>query len=107
MGRYLSASRVEAGSLRLTDMSVRAHDGRDLGKLVGFVVDSDTHCIRSLVVDSGSSQLEVPMGPIQLDPLGRSLKLVQNGGDATTFAADACPPVEDADLWVPVFHSAA
>jgi hypothetical protein len=25
----------------------------------------------------------------------------------TAFSADACPPVEDADLWVPVFHSAA
>lgn len=107
MGRYLPASRVQAGSLRLSDMSVRAHDGRDLGKLVGFVVDSGAHRIRSLVVDSGSTQLEVPMGPIQLDPLGLSLKLVENGGDATIFSAAACPPVEDADLWVPVFHSAA
>ena len=48
-----------------------------------------------------------PMGPLQLDPQGRSLKLVHNGGDVTAFSADACPPVEDADLWVPVFHSAA
>ena len=107
MGRYLPATRVQAGSLRLSEMRVRAHDGRDLGKLVGFVVDSGAHRICSLVVDAGSSQLEVPMGPIQLDPQGLSLKLVQNGGDATAFSAAACPPVEDADLWVPVFHSAA
>jgi hypothetical protein len=89
-------------------MSVKANDGRELGKLVGFVVDPDAHRINSLVVDSGAGQLEVPMGPLQLDPQGRSLKMVDCTADTpTVFSAGTIPVIEDAELWVPVFHSAA
>jgi sporulation protein YlmC with PRC-barrel domain len=107
-GRYLPAERVHAGSLQLSDLSVRAHDGRELGKLAGFVIDPGAHCIRSLVLQSDAAQVEVPMGHIQIDSQGRTLRLVDASTDGLkTFAADAMPVVEDADLWVPVFHSAA
>ena len=107
-GRYLPAARVHAGSLQLSDLSVRANDGRELGKLAGFVIDPRAHCIRSLVLQAESTQLEVPMGHVQLDSQGATLRLVDTSSDVLkTFTAEAVPEVDDADLWVPVFHSAA
>ena len=107
-GRYLPAARVHAGSLPLRDLSVRANDGRELGKLAGFVIDPSSHCIRSLVLQADSAQLEVPMGHIQLDSQGESLRLVDVSADALKeFTAGIVPVVEETDLWVPVFHSAA
>jgi hypothetical protein len=108
MGRYLPASRVQAGSCRLDDMCVKANDGRELGRLIGFVVDPGAHRIRSLVVESDARQLEVPMGPLQLDPRAQSLQMVDCPADApTAFSLENTPVIEDAELWVPVFHSAA
>jgi hypothetical protein len=107
-GRYLPAARVHAGSLQMRDLSVRAHDGRELGKLAGFVIDTRAQCIRSLVLQAESTQLEVPMGHIQIDSQGATLRLVDTSSDMLkTFTAEAVPVVDDADLWVPVFHSAA
>jgi hypothetical protein len=107
-GRYLPAARVNAGSLRLSDVSVRASDGRELGKLAGFVIDPGAHCIRSLVLDRDASQLELPMGHIQLDPDGRTLTIVDDSSSVVkSFAAESVPVVQDEDLWVPFFHSAA
>ena len=107
-GRYLPAARVNAGSLRLSDVSVRANDGRELGKLAGFVIDPGAHCIRSLVLQGDASQLEMPMGQVQLDPDRRTLTIVDDSsGTVRAFAADTCPVVQDEDLWVPYFHSAA
>jgi hypothetical protein len=107
-GRYLPANRVKAGSLRLGRLTVRASDGRELGKLAGFVIDSGAHRIRSFVVDAANQQLELPMGHVQFDPAARSLRLLDESDAAMTrpFSADL-PMVEDDDLWVPFFHSAA
>jgi hypothetical protein len=107
-GRYLPAARVNAGSLRLSDVRVRANDGRELGKLAGFVIDPGAHCIRSLVLDGGASQLELPMGHVQLDHDRRTLTVVDDSTSRVkTFAAESIPVVQDEDLWVPFFHSAA
>ena len=107
-GRYLPAARVNAGSLRLSDVSVRTHDGLELGKLAGFVIDPRAHCIRSLVVDGDSSQLELPMGHVQLDSDRCTLTLVDDASTPLkTFAAGTVPVVQDEDLWVPLFHTAA
>jgi hypothetical protein len=91
--RYLPASRVKAGSLRLGRLTVRSSDGRELGKLVGFVVE----------------QVEVPMGPLQFDAAARSLLLIgaSTPPHTTPFLADRLPVMEDDDLWVPFFHTAA
>lgn len=107
-GRYLPAARVNAGSLRLSDVSVRTHDGRELGKLAGFVIDPGAHCIRSLVLHGNPSPLELPMGHVQLDSAGGTLTLVDDASAVLkTFAAGSVPVVQDEDLWVPLFHSAA
>lgn len=106
-GRYLPAARVNAGSVRLTDVSVRTHDGRKLGTLAGFVIDPGAHCIRSLVLDGDSSQMELPMGQVQLDSDSCTLTLVDDATPLKAFAANSIPVVQDEDLWVPLFHTAA
>jgi hypothetical protein len=90
-------------------LTVRSSDGRELGKLVGFVIERGAYRIRSLVVESVDAQVEVPMGPLQFDAPARSLRLI--GGavpvHTTPFLADCLPVMEDDDLWVPFFHTAA
>ena len=103
--RYLPASRVEAGSRPLGCLSVMASDNREIGKLVGFVIDD--HQIRSLVVESDDSNIEVPMGPVQFDQATGTLRIVQPNDGRHAFAVDSLPQVTTDDLWVPFFHSAA
>jgi PRC-barrel domain len=105
--RYLPAGRVKAGGLRLGRLSVRTRTGQEIGKLLGFVVEMGAHQIWGLVVQSGESQLAIPMGPMQLDPLSRSLRLVQTDVPVARFVPDSVPTVADEDLWVPLFDSAA
>ena len=49
--KYLSALRTEARDLGLARLSVRAADDRELGKLLGFVIDPRTQQISSLVLE--------------------------------------------------------
>jgi hypothetical protein len=107
--RYLPASRVKAGSLRLGRLSVWSSDGRELGKLIGFVVEAGEHCIRSLVVEASDRQLEVPMGPVQFDATSRSLRMLPGSQPVAPvpFSADRLPVIDDQDLWVPLFTTAA
>ena len=105
--RYLPASRVKAGGLRLGRLSVRRRSGQEIGKLLGFVVEMGTHQIWGLVLESGDSKLVVPMGPMQFDPQSRSLRLVQHEGPVAEYATDSVPMVADEDLWIPFFHTPA
>ncbi|HET7220527.1 MAG TPA: hypothetical protein VFJ02_20885 [Vicinamibacterales bacterium] len=108
--RYLPASRVKAGSLRLGRLSVHDSDGRELGKLKGFIVEAGELAISGLVVEAADAEeLEVPMGPLQVDALSRSLRLISGPtGDAMVpFSADRVRMIDDADLWVPLFTTAA
>jgi len=103
--RYLPAECVKAGTVGLCRLSVRARSGHEIGKLVGFVIDA--HHIRSLVVQSGASTLEIPMGFVQFDSFTRSLRLHSEDVEGKAFAADSVPQISADDLWVPLFHSAA
>lgn len=107
--RYLPASRVKAGSLRLGRLSVRSSDGREMGKLIGFVVEPGRHCIRGLVVEGPHAQIEVPMGPVQFDIGSRSLRMLPGSQPeaAVPFSVDRVPVIDDADLWVPMLNTAA
>jgi hypothetical protein len=105
-GRYLPATRVKAGGLRLGRLSVRARTGREIGKLLGFVVDMHAHQICGLIVESAETQLVVSMSPMQFDPLSRSLRLVQSDVPTAEFRPDSLPMVSDEDLWVPIFNAA-
>ena len=107
--RYLPASRVKAGSLRLGRLSVRASDGREMGKLKGFIVEEGERAIRSLVVEAPDADLEIPMGPVQFDAASRSLRLLPDATSIgpTPFSSDGVPMIDDADLWVPLFTTAA
>ena len=63
--RYLPATRTEARSLCLGRLSVRTQDDRELGTLLGFVVDPGDSHICSLVMEvagtAGSQQVELPI----------------------------------------------
>jgi hypothetical protein len=104
---YLPASRVKAGSLRLGRLSVRTSDDHEIGKLLGFIVESGTHRIQSLVVEAPDAHVAVSMGPVQFDAASRALRLVESDAYAVRFSADSLPTMPEDDLWVPIFHSAA
>jgi hypothetical protein len=106
--RFLPASRVKAGSLRLGRLAVRTSDGCEIGKLLGFVVDAATHQLCSLVIQADERPLEVPMSPLQFDPKGRALRLVnRERPEGRPFVISSLPHVTVEDLWIPMFHSAA
>lgn len=106
--RYLPANRVRAGSLRLNRLSVCGNDGYEMGKLKGFIVGEGERSIRSLVVEAPTTELEVPIAPMQFDASSRSLRLL--GGSlahAVPFAADRVPEIDESELWVPLLNTAA
>ena len=106
--RYLPATHVKADGLRLGRLSVRTSDDQEIGKLLGFVIDTNIHRICSIVVERQDTPFEVGMAPFQFDPGTRSMRLVQSGDvQGRPFSPDAIPHVSVEDLWVPLFHSAA
>ena len=110
--KYLPALRTEARDLGLARLSVRAADDRELGKLVGFVIDSRAQTISSLVLEvadgTGSQQVAVPMAPLRLDTERQALRLIHSGTlPAMSFRPESVAQVEENDLWIPFIHSAA
>jgi hypothetical protein len=110
--RYLPAIRTKARSLRLGRLSVRTADDRELGKLVGFLIDPRNHHIRSLVMEvvdgAGMQQVELPMVPLRLDAESRALRMVErHGPPPTVFRAESVSQIDEDDLWIPLFHTAA
>ena len=110
--KYLPALRTEARDLRLARLSVRGADDRELGKLVGFVIDPRAQTISSLVLEvvdgTGSQQVAVPMAPLCLDAESHALRLIHSGTlPAMAFRPESVAQVEENDLWIPFIHSAA
>jgi hypothetical protein len=113
--RYLPAIRTKARSLRLGRLSVRTVDDRELGKLMGFLIDPDNHHIRSLVMEvvdgAGMQQVELvelPMVPVRLDAESHALRMVEPDGPLpTVFRAESVSQFDEDDLWIPLFHTAA
>jgi hypothetical protein len=105
---YLPATRVKADGLRLGRLSVRTSDDQEIGKLLGFVIDTNAHRICSLVIERQDASFEVAMAPFQFDPGTRSIRLIQSAAvEGRPFSPDDIPHVSVEDLWVPLFHSAA
>lgn len=110
--KYLPALRTEARDFRLARLSVRASDDRELGTLVGFVIDPQGQQISSLVLEvadgTGSQQVAVPMVPLCLDAERRALRLLHSGALPTmAFRPGSVSQVEEDDLWIPFIHTAA
>ena len=110
--KYLPALRTEARNLGLARLSVRAADDRELGKLVGFVIDPRAQTISSIVLEvadeTGSQQVAVPMVPLRLDAERQALRLIHSGTlPSMSFRAESVAQVEEDDLWIPFIHSAA
>jgi hypothetical protein len=110
--RYLPAIRTKARSLRLGRLSVRTLDDRELGRLLGFVIDPRGHHICSLVMEvvdpAGTQQVELSMVPLRLDVESRALRMVDPGTPRMmAFRAEFVSQVDEDDLWIPFFHTAA
>jgi hypothetical protein len=109
---YLPATRTKVRSRRLGPVSVRSSDGRELGTLAGFVLDSHGHHLCSLVMDvvgaDGTQQVELPMVPVSFDAEAHALRLVQAGAPVMmAFRPESVSDVDEDDLWIPIVHSAA
>jgi sporulation protein YlmC with PRC-barrel domain len=105
--RYLPAGRAKAAGFRLGRLRVCASNGREIGKLLGFIIDTRTSKIYSMVVESDDATLELPMSSAQFDIIDRTLRLVEPDVHATTFQPESVPHVDVEDLWVPTFDTAA
>jgi hypothetical protein len=110
--RYLPAIRTKARSLRLGRLSVRTVDDRELGTLVGFLIDQRNHHIHSLVMEvvdgAGMQHVELPMVPLRLDAESHALRMVEPyGPPPTAFRAESVSQIDEDDLWIPFFHTAA
>jgi hypothetical protein len=110
--RYLPAIHTKARSLRLGRLSVRTLDDRELGKLIGFVIDPRRHHICSLVMEvvdaAGTQQVELPMMPLRLDAESHALRLLEpHAPPATAFQPESVSQIQEDDLWVPFFDTAA
>jgi hypothetical protein len=113
--RYLPASRVRESGQRHggqgAGLSLRTLDGQDVGVVQGFVLEPRSARIRSLVIETGAGQRELPIAPLQYDPKARVLRIMSPTSEAdiegVDFAPGSLPVVSDDDLWVPIFHTAA
>jgi hypothetical protein len=108
---YVPASRTKARNLRLIRMSVRTSDDRELGKLMGFVLDRPGH-ISGLVMEvpasTGAQQVEVPLVPLQIDANSNALRLIDTDHPRMTrFQAESTPQIDEYELWVPLFEDSA
>ena len=105
--RYLPAERVFIDGFSFSRLTVRTTDDRIVGRLLGFVVDPPTRRVRSLVVEAGIAQLEIPLGSTQLDATSLALRI---GGDSPwwrEFHGETIPQFGDDDLLEVLFHTAA
>ena len=110
--RYLPAIRTKVRSLRLGRLSVRSCDGRELGKLTGFIIDPKGTHVRSLVIEvaigQGPQQLELPLVPVCLDADAHALRLIEPDiPSMLTFRPESVAVVDEDDLWIPLVHTAA
>jgi hypothetical protein len=110
--RYLPAIRTEVRSLRLGPLSVRTSADCELGTLMGFLVDPGARNVCSLVMEvvtaQGSQQMELPMVPICFDADSHALRIVEpDVPSMITFQPESASAIEEDDLWIPLFHTAA
>jgi hypothetical protein len=104
---YIPADRVRADNFSLGSLSVRASDNREIGKLLGIVVNPAQRSVRSLVIESAETAREVPLGQMQLDAASCSLRVVAPSDQPwDEFESESLPQISEADLWVPMFTAA-
>lgn len=109
--QYLPATRTKVRSLCLGALSLRTSGDRELGTLLGFLIDPRGGHVCGLVLgvvtDAGTQQVELPMVPVCFDADAHALRLLEPGiPSMTAFQPGSVPPIKEDDLWIP-FHTAA
>ena len=110
--RYLPAIRARIRSVRLGPLSVRTSGNCELGTLMGFLIDPRNSHVCSLVMEvvdaAGSRQVEVPLMPICFDAESHALRMIESDVPSMTrFRPELASPIDEDDLWIPIFHTAA
>ena len=110
--RYLSAGQTHVHNHRLGRLSIRTLDDRELGKLLGFVIDPERRHISGLVMEvagaGGSRQVSSPLVPLRFDAGAHALCLVDRDLPLMReFQPESVCPIAEDDLWVPFVHTAA
>ncbi len=110
--RYLPAIRTRVRRHVLGRLSVRTSEDRELGALIGFVIDSGSRHLSSLVLEvvtaSGSQQVELSMVPLCFDAESAALRMIEPGVPSmVAFRPESASPIDEDDLWIPFFHTAA
>jgi hypothetical protein len=110
--RYLPADHTRVHDQPLQRLSIRTPDDKEVGKLVGFVVDPDSRHISGLVMEvagaGGSHHVASPLVPLRFDERARALCLVDSDlPGMSEFLPDSVSPMAEEDLWIPIVHTAA
>jgi hypothetical protein len=110
--RYLPAAQTRVHDRTLQRLSIRTADDKEVGKLVGFVVDPDRRHISGLVMEvdgaAGCHQVASPLVPLRFDESAHALCLVDADlPGMCEFLPDSVSPMAEEDLWIPIVHTAA
>ena len=109
--RYLPAAHTQARSLPLGPLSIRTADDRELGRLMGFVIGPEQNHISRLVLEvvTALAPGSVAHGaaPLRCRGAGPAHDLCRNPPDERVRGQTPSPQIDEADLWVPLFSSAA
>jgi hypothetical protein len=110
--RYLPAGHTRVRNLPLGRLSVRTADDREVGTLLGFVIDAERRHISGLVmevaIDGGSQQVASSLVPLRFDAGACALVLVDADiPRLSAFEPDSLAEIDEDDLWVPLIHTAA
>jgi len=87
-------------------------DDQELGKLLGFVVDPRSRHICSLVLEvvdaAGSQQVALTMVPLCFDAESHALRMTEADVPLMmAFQPESISHIDEDDLWIPLFHTAA
>jgi hypothetical protein len=93
-------------------LSIRTSDDREVGTLLGFVIDPERRRLSGLVMEvatgDGSQQVASSLVPLRLDAGAYALVLVDSEiPRLRAYEPDSLAAVDDEDLWVPLIHTAA
>ena len=107
--RYLPATHTQARSLPLGPLTIRTADDRELGRLMGFVIGPEENHISRLVLEvDGARQVALPMVPLRFDVDAHALRMTSAEIPLmSAFEVSSIAQIDEADLWVPLFSSAA
>ena len=106
---FIPADRVMAHGMTLDELTVRTSDDREVGSVLGLVIDPSAGHAGNIVVECRHRRVEVPLGSARLDPHMRALRLVDRDAERTwrEFHGEIDTEFDEEDLIAVLFRPAA